>query len=135
MSTQTYSTNGITIQLKDNSPQVLQALQRATIRGLEACGATAESYAKKELSRPKTHRDKTVRPNVITGRLRNSISHSLGSNVGDNMQVYIGTNVSYAPFLELGTRKMPGGYPFLKPACTQHTEEYKAILTESLKNA
>lgn len=130
----TYSSNGITIKFTDNSPQVLSALQRATIRGLEACGATAESYAKKELSRPKVHKDGTSKPNVVTGRLRNSISHSLGSNVGDNIQVYIGTNVSYAPFVELGTRKAPA-YPYLKPACTEHNEEYKAILTESLKNA
>lgn len=134
MSIQTYSTHGITIQLKDNSPQVLQALQKATIRGLEACGAKAESYAKKELSKSKVHKDGTSKPNVVTGRLRNSISHALGSNVGDNMQVYIGTNVSYAPFVELGTRKAPA-YPYLKPACTEHNEEYKAILTESLRNA
>ena len=96
MSTQTYSTHGITVQFEDNSEQVLQALQRAARRGLESCGARAETYAKRELSKVKPHKVGPDRPNVITGRLRNSISHALGSNVGNNMQVYIGTNVSYA---------------------------------------
>lgn len=135
MGTSTYSTHGITVKFDDNSPEVLAALKRATIRGLEACGAKAESYAKQELSKPKSHKDGSVRPNVITGRLRNSISHTLGSNVGSEIAVYIGTNVSYAPFLELGTRKIDPPYPFLKPAATEHTGEYKTILANSLKNA
>lgn len=96
MGISTYSTHGISVKYDDNSEQVLQALQNATRRGLDACGAKAESYAKQELSRAKIHADGTSRPNVITGRLRNSISHTLGSNVGDNIQVHIGTNVSYA---------------------------------------
>lgn len=134
MSTQTYSTHGITVQFEDNSEQVLQALQRAARRGLESCGARAETYAKRELSKVKPHKVGPDRPNVITGRLRNSISHALGSNVGNNMQVYIGTNCSYSGYVELGTRKMPA-YPYLKPAATEHTDEYRSILKDSLQNA
>lgn len=134
MATQTYTTHGITVKINDNSPQVLAALKNATIRGLEACGAKAESYAKQELSKPKAHKDGTVRPNVITGRLRNSISHTLGSNVGSNIKVYIGSNVSYAPYVEFGTRKSRA-YPYLKPAATEHTSEYRDILKSSLQNA
>ena len=130
----TYSTHGITVEFQDNSPIVLAALKNATRRGLEACGAMAESYAKQELSKSKPHKRGPSRPNVITGRLRNSISHTLGSNVGSETAVYIGTNVSYAPFLELGTRKMQA-YPFLKPAATEHTDEYRNILKDSLQNA
>ncbi len=130
----TYTTHGITVEFDDNSPQVLEALKRATVRGLKACGAMAESYAKQELSKSKPHKRGPSRPNVITGRLRNSISHTLGSNVGSNIKVYIGTNVSYAPFVELGTRRAPP-YPYLKPACTEHTERYRQILENSLKNA
>jgi len=130
----TYTSYGMTVEFQDNSPQVLAALQNATRRGLEACGAMAESYAKQELSKSKPHKRGPSRPNVITGRLRNSISHTLGSNVGSEIAVYIGTNVSYAPFLELGTRKMDP-YPFLKPAATEHTDEYRNILKDSLQNA
>lgn len=125
----TYSTHGITVEFDDHSPEVLAALKRATIRGLEACGAKAESYAKQELSRSKPHKRGPSRPNVITGRLRNSISHSVQNN-----EMYVGSNVDYAAAVELGTRKS-WAYPYLKPAATQHTGEYKTILANSLKNA
>lgn len=126
----TYTTHGITVEFDDHSPEVLAALKRATIRGLEACGAKAESYAKQELSRAKLHADGSVRPNVITGRLRNSISH-----VVQNNKAIIGTNVEYAATVELGGRNPKWKYPYLKPAATQHTGEYKQILANSLKNA
>lgn len=53
-------------------------------------------------------------PNVVTGRLRSSITWRLGV---DELGVYadIGTAVYYAIFLELGTINMPA-YPFLVPA-------------------
>lgn len=125
----TYTTHGITVKFDDNSPQVLAALKRATVRGLEACGAKAESYAKQELSRSKPHKRGPSRPNVITGRLRNSVSHTVQNNL-----MYVGSNVDYAAAVELGTRKS-WAYPYLKPAATQHTGEYKQILADSLKNA
>ena len=53
----TYSTHGITVEFQDNSPIVLAALKNATRRGLEACGAMAESYAKQELSKSKPFSD------------------------------------------------------------------------------
>ena len=126
----TYTSHGISVEYEDNSEKVLQALKQATARGLEACGAKAESYAKQELSRAKLHADKSVRPNIITGRLRNSISHAVE---GD--KVYIGTNVEYAATVELGGRNPKWKYPYLKPAATQHSDEYKNILENSFKNA
>lgn len=129
MSTSTYTTHGVTVEFDDHSPEVLAALKRATVRGLEACGAKAESYAKQELSKSKPHKRGPSRPNVITGRLRNSVSHTVQNN-----EMYVGSNVDYAAAVELGTRKS-WAYPYLKPAATQHTGEYKQILADSLKNA
>lgn len=53
-------------------------------------------------------------PNVRTGRLRGSITWRLGQ---DAHSVYadIGTNVEYAGYVELGTRRMRAR-PFLRPA-------------------
>jgi phage gpG-like protein len=53
-------------------------------------------------------------PNVRTGRLRGSITHELGS---DALSVFVdvGSNVEYAPYVELGTQNMYAR-PFLRPA-------------------
>lgn len=53
-------------------------------------------------------------PGVVTGRLRGSITWRLGL---DNVSPYadIGSAVTYAPFLELGTSQM-AARPFLRPA-------------------
>ena len=101
---------------KDNSDEVLAALESAKKRGLEAIGLTAEGHAKKETP-------------VDTGRLRNSISHAT-----DDEAAYIGTNVEYAPYVELGARGRKGAH-MLQKAATEHTNEYKRIMEDAMKNA
>lgn len=105
----------VRVQVNDNSGNVRQALANAISPALEAIGLTAEAYAK--LLCP-----------VDTGRLRNSISHAVDER---EKAVYIGTNVEYAPYVELGTSRTKA-QPFLKPAATNHTEEYKALITQHL---
>lgn len=51
---------------------------------------------------------------VDTGRLRSSISWRI-DRVGGQAVGVVGTNVNYAPFVELGTRRM-SARPFLRPA-------------------
>jgi phage gpG-like protein len=53
-------------------------------------------------------------PNVRTGRLRGSITWRLGADLR-GPYADIGSNVLYAPYVELGTSRMPA-YPFLRPA-------------------
>lgn len=102
---------------KDNTDEVLFALGSAKKRGLEAIGLAAEGHAKK------------YETAVDTGRLRNSIAHAT-----DGKYAYIGTNVEYAPYIELGTRKKDGLH-FLQKAATQHGDEYKRLMEDSMKNA
>lgn len=106
------------IKITDNSPLFKAALERAIENGLEAIGMTAETYAKKDCP-------------VDTGRLRNSIDHAVASNED---AVYIGTNVEYAPYVELGTSRQTA-QPFLKPAASEHSAEYKRIMEAALKSA
>ena len=101
---------------KDNTGEALAALKKAKKRGLEAIGLTAEGYAKKDTP-------------VDTGRLRNSISHAT-----DDEAAYIGTNVEYAPYVELGARGRQGKH-MLQRAATEHAAEYKQIMEEALENA
>ena len=101
---------------RDNTDEVLAALERAKKRGLEAIGLTAEGHAKNETP-------------VDTGRLRNSINHAT-----DDEAAYIGTNVEYAPYVELGARGRKGVH-MLQRAATEHTDEYKRLMEDSMKNA
>ena len=69
------------VDYKDYSKEILTALERGKRNALTAIGATAETYAKKATP-------------VDTGRLRNSISHTV-----DGEAAYIGSNVEYAAFV------------------------------------
>ena len=104
------------VDFKDNSEQVLSSMEKAIKNGLEAIGLTAEGHAKKETP-------------VDTGRLRNSISHAT-----DDEAAYIGTNVEYAPYVELGARGRKGKH-MLQRAATEHTDEYKRIMEDAMKHA
>ena len=101
---------------KDNTDEVLAALEKAKKRGLDAIGLVAEGHAKK------------ITP-VDTGRLRNSIAHAVESDAA-----YIGTSTSYAPFVELGARGRKGVH-MLQRAASEHTDEYKRLMEDSMKNA
>lgn len=103
----------VDIRVTDNSGYFKSALKDQIAMALEAIGLVAEGYAK------------DLCP-VDTGRLRNSISHAK-----DDDAAYIGTNVEYAPYVELGTSKRKPK-PFLRPAATDHTEEYKEIIRAAL---
>lgn len=98
----------------DFSALVEEAAFSQIERALEKVGLTAERYAK--LACP-----------VDTGRLRNSISHTHDKNTA-----YIGTNVEYAPYVEMGTKKM-AARPYLKPAIADHIREYKNTIEQELK--
>lgn len=104
----------ISVKVEDHSEEVKEALIQAKERALEAIGLAAEGYAK-------------LRTPVDTGRLRNSISHAVS---GDS--AYIGTNVEYAPYVEMGTVKM-SPRPYIKPAVEEHINEYKALAEQYMK--
>ena len=137
---------------KDNTDEVLAALERAKKRWFEAVGLAAERHAKKKITKEKA---------VDTGRLRNSITYALAGEeahiksyradkggkdretytydgTADGKKgsgVYIGTNVEYAPGIELGTHRSAGAVHFLQDAVANHTDEYKKLMEDSMKNA
>ena len=134
---------------KDNTDEVLAALERAKVRGLTAIGMTAEEHAKKKITQAKA---------VDTGRLRNSITFAvsgepanISSYSGDHGEeggtysgtapndkdksVYIGTGVEYAIGIETGSHRKAGGVHFLQDAAANHTDEYKRLMEDSMKNA
>lgn len=85
---------------------------------LEALGIEAEGNAVTEI---------TELGAVDTGRLRGSITHAT-----DQDSAYIGTDVEYAQYVELGTYKM-AARPFLRNAITKYTDDYKRIIQSGLE--
>ena len=129
------------VTFTDHSAEVKADFEAACLRALEKCGLVAEGYAKKLCP-------------VDTGNLRNSITHEVKD---DEKAAYIGSNSSYASYVELGTgiyypggRQDPWVYqdakgnwhlthgqrarPYLKPAVADHASQYKGIIESELKN-
>ena len=113
---------------EDNHEQIINALNTAVAAGLEEIGIVAERFAK-------------VACPVDTGRLRSSITHALNMSTQD---VYIGTNIPYAPYIEFGVstwdgsgpKKAPkGGYKMLRKAANDHSQLYGDIMKKHLENA
>jgi HK97 gp10 family phage protein len=111
-----YRGDNVGVEVNDQTQEVREQMNNAIAKALEEVGITAEAYAK--LLCP-----------VDTGRLRNSISHAIDENT---KTVYIGTNVEYAPYVEMGTSKTKA-QPFLEPAITNHVDEYRTIFYDQLK--
>ena len=115
---------GISIVFTDNLQEVLSALSGAIETGLVKIGAAAQGYAK----------DNTP---VRTGILRNSIGVEVKP---DEKAAYIGTMVDkfpgkpYGQYVELGARGRPGVH-MLQRAANDHTDEYKRLMEDSMKNA
>ena len=102
------------VKFTDNSETVLSALKQKKLQALEAVGATAERHAK------------AITP-VDTGRLKGSIAHASADDAA-----YIGTNVEYAPYVELGTYRTKAHH-MLKRAVSEHSAEYAAIVKAAMK--
>lgn len=100
---------------EDNAREIAEAIATQTAAALETVGLLAEGYAKKKCP-------------VDTGRLRNSITHTVDSTA---LEAFIGTNVEYAPHVELGTRHMDAR-PFLRPAAQDHGSQYRKVIHDAL---
>ena len=137
------------MDFKDNSKEYKDLLNQAIRRGLRTIGMRAETHAKENCP-------------VDTGYARNSITFALsgetaaissyeadrGKNgeppktgkysgtMGDTEDKYvvIGSNVEYFPFIEEGARGREARHT-LRKAATDHKDEYKQLLTDSIKNA
>ena len=132
------------VTIKSNKGEYTKALEEVAEKVLTMWGMQAESAAKKLCP-------------VDTGLLRNSITWAIAGEApntstysansggasgsysgqaqadkGGPRHVYIGSNVEYAPYQELGTTKMKA-QPFLAPAIEQNMDYFRNILETELK--
>lgn len=113
------------VQFTDNSKLVKAELERRIPIVLEAIAIQAEGNAVDEIN--KLVYDTPESPNYVrTGRLKGSISHAIDAD-----SAYIGTNVEYAPYVELGTSRM-GARPFLRNAISNYSDDYKRLIKDGL---
>lgn len=105
----------VSIQIDSRAEEALREKEGAIERILEQWGLLAERNAKMYCP-------------VDTGRLRNSISHA-----ADDDTMYVGTNVEYAAYVELGTKRMKA-QPYIEPSIMNHIDEYKQIAEQELKS-
>ena len=137
------------MDFKDNSKEYKDLLIQAIRRGLRTIGMRAETHAKENCP-------------VDTGYARNSITYALSGETAaissykadrgkngkpprtgkysgtmgntEDKYVVIGSNVEYFPFIEEGARGREARHT-LRKAATDHKDEYKQLLTDSIKNA
>ena len=99
--------------VQDNTEEVSLAIKQAIRSALREIGERAVG-------------DATDIVPVRTGNLRQSIGYS-----SDDSQVIIGSDVPYASYVEEGTRRMRAR-PYLRPAMTDHLEEYREIIRRAM---
>lgn len=133
----------VTVKVNSNKQAILDEFRQQKKVALEAVGLQGETNAKMHISAVGA---------VDTGRLRNSISHAT-----DDDSAYIGTNVEYGVYVELGTgiyaseggRSTPWSYkdaegnwhttvgmkprPYLAPAVQEHVDEYKELVENYMR--
>ena len=136
------------VKFESHKDDIEEAMNSAMAKALEEIGMIAERYAKELCP-------------VNTGNLRNSITYALGgqsANAGKYQNnegaetgqyqgsapgdktgqktLYVGTNVHYAPYVELGHHTQKGIFvepkSFLRPAMEGHTDEYMEIVEDQL---
>ena len=111
--------------------EVLADFKLRRARTLEIVGGTGERYTVEKLEQNHS---------VQSGVLKGSITHEPR---GEDT-VAIGTNIDYAPYVELGHHQQPGRYvpaikkrlvksyvpakPFLRPAIEGHVKQFENII-------
>ena len=144
-------------ELIDNSAEILRILFDSGQKGLEKIGIKAENYAKKlvpvgtvESVGGWAKKNKNGKRTYRGGTLKRSITHRV-----DGDELIVGSNVEYAPYVELGTgpnfrpppewidftsergKGVGKAYvkprPFLRPAFEDHRKEYQDIMERELR--
>ena len=119
---------GVKVEVVSHSAEVLGAVGNKRQIILKKWGIAGETNAKEEIDKAVYNTPESKSGYVRTGRLRNSLTHAV-----QDRSMYIGTNVEYAPYVELGTSKMKAR-PYLKPAIENHMSEYKEIAEDVMKS-
>lgn len=141
---------GLDFKIENNFEEFYSNYDEAKERMMYAIG----SQWLKRVTEIITNRHKNAREGVgivDTGRLRGSMSFSTSersekstkkvkenkandyiNKKAEDGQLFVGTNVEYAEYIEIGNSKMKAR-PFLSASLTEYKQEYKDLAEEVLK--
>ena len=149
------------VEVESHVDEYIDAKNLAIERAMMIIGGKAETYAKKLC--PTGSPQSTGIPGYIGGTLKNSITFATHEKEGETITtekggsptepkhggneeqvektekgtVILGTNVYYAPYVEMGFTSTRGKHvparPFIKPAIADHLEQYRKIMENELK--
>lgn len=132
----------ISIDIKDNSPKVKEALDAAIKKALEECGIKAQGFASGASPVDTGRLAASVTYNwcghggflhsYVATKSKETFSQDVGGVDESDHSVYIGTNVEYGQYVELGARGRTPSH-FLKNSVANHVNEYKDIIQTELK--
>ncbi len=136
--------------VEDNTDEIISLKDLACARALFIISEKAKDYATNLC--PVGTPESTGKKGYRGGTLKQSITAE-----SDTESMVLGTNVEYAPYVELGTgpnftpppeweqfdapkgKSLGRGYvtsrPFIRPAIEDHLEEYEDIIKEELSDA
>lgn len=146
---------GLEVKITNNSEEIKAEIGTAIYKALEEIGTKAEKYAKALC--PVGTEESTGVKGYRGGTLRRSITHDVYMDSDGKGTLVVGSNVVYAPYVELGTGpyftpppewesfKTPKGSgvghayvharPFLRPAITDHISTYNNIIKHNLSGS
>lgn len=112
--------------------ELTQQLRKEIEGRLAEAGEVVASKVRRNIStssRSQGRSNPAGMPHADTGRLRNSVTYEVDKQA---LTVKIGTNVEYAPFLELGTLHMDER-PFLIPTAEDMRDDVRDIFKRPFK--
>ena len=159
-----------TVRLRINTDEAKEAIRIGLINGLEAAGIFVESRAKLYcpvdtglLRNSIAHALSGDQPSIgatdgkrhqrsykseSTDKHGNPVKVTKGKYAGkmpkakdyDDLYMYVGTNVEYAPYVEMGhinwkTGKHIPAQPYLQPAFVNHVDDIKSIIESYIQKA
>ena len=144
----------------DHTKEFMKKLEEAIDLALEECGSECERYAKMKCpvdtgllrnsityamngkeaktssyqSNSRHARTPVTERNGTAGKPVNVRSGTYSGTADNDKEpcVYIGSNVFYSGYVEMGSSHYPTPQPYLKPALEEHTDKYKDIFKKHI---
>ena len=115
--------------------EITEAIEREMRKRLFLIGVRVSSHARKLVSTSTRANGPSLPgepPHADTGRMRNSVTHDVTRDAEGHLVARVGSNVEYAPHLELGTSKMEAR-PFLLRSIEDQRDKIKEIISRPFR--